>query len=69
MTNAVFYRGEAKRYRERAASSNDPHEAEQFLRFAREHDTLAALIEESEGADEQPARQRQQQKKKSEDDK
>ena len=68
MTNAVFYRGEARRYRERAASSNDPHEAQQFLRLAREHEMLAGLIEESEDAEHQPTRQQQQQKK-SEDDK
>lgn len=47
MTNAAFYSAEAKRYRERAAATKDPEQAEQLIRFAKEQETLAALVAEN----------------------
>jgi hypothetical protein len=47
MTDTAFYRAEAKRLRESAARCASPEQAEQFLRFAHDNDTLANLMEAS----------------------
>jgi hypothetical protein len=50
MTTVAFYRDEAKRYRVLAAEESDPTLKAQLLTFARDHDTLADILEEAEGA-------------------
>jgi hypothetical protein len=47
MTDTAFYRAEAKRLRESAARCASPEQAQQFLRFAHDNDTLADLMEAS----------------------
>jgi hypothetical protein len=48
MATAVFYRQEAERHRNLAAEERDPALKAQLLGFARDHDILAAILEEDD---------------------
>jgi hypothetical protein len=72
MPNAPFYRAEAERYRRLAAAEAEPELKAQLLSFARDHDTLADLLDQAGGgresaapppqAQHQPMQQQQQKK-------